>query len=67
MHVFMAQENRSPKLSKEQWLQIFLYTDKTDVFFCFFHDELQEWFSKLVDSQQMWRLDGPLVWTPKLV
>ncbi len=32
VHTFTAQENRSPKLSKEQWLQIFLYTDETNTF-----------------------------------
>ena len=65
-HAFVAQENKSPKLSKQQWLKIFLYIDETDVFFCFFLDELYEWLFKLDDSQGMWRLEGPRVWNPEL-
>ena len=48
-------------------MKIFLYTDKTDAFFCFIPEELYEWLSKLVDIQGMWRLEGPIVWTPLLV
>ena len=57
----------SPKLSKEQWLQIFLYTDETDVFFYFFPKQLYEWLTKLTDSEGTWRLKGPIVWTPELL
>ena len=67
MQVFMTQDNKRPKLSKEQWLQIFLYTDETDTLFYFFLEELHEWLSKLANCQGTWRLNGPIVWTPKLV
>ena len=67
MQAFAAQENRSPKFSKEQWLQRFLYTEETDAFFYFFRDELHKWLFKLDDRQGTWRLDGPKVWTPELV
>lgn len=67
VHAFATQENMSPKLSKEQWLQILLYIDETDAFFYFFLDELHKWLSKLTDSQGTWRLNGPIVWTPELV
>lgn len=65
--MFVTQENRSPKLSKEQWLQIFLYIDEIGAFFYLFPPELHEWLYMLVDSQGQWRLDSPIVWTPKLV
>jgi len=67
LYAFGAQENISPNLSKEQWLQIFLYMNETNVFLCFFLEELYEWLCKLVDSQGTWRLKGPIVWTPELV
>ena len=67
IHAFAAQENRNLQLSKEQWLNRYLYTNETKAFFCFFPCELHEWLSKLVDSQGMWRLDNPIVWTPELV
>lgn len=63
--MFTSQENMNPKLSKEQWLQRFLYIDKTDMFFCFFHKELYECLLKLANSQGVWRLEGPIVWTPQ--
>jgi len=67
VHAFTTQENRSPKLSKEQWLQRFLYIDETDVFFYFFPKELYEWLSKLAYNQGTWRLNGPIVWNSELV
>lgn len=66
-HAFAAQENMIPKLSKEQLSQIFLYTDETNLFFCFFPEELYEWLSKLAYSEVTWRLEGPIMWTPELV
>lgn len=67
LHMFETQENRNPWLSKEEWLKISLYTDKTKDFFYFFPCELHEWLSRLANSQGMWRLDDPIVWTPQLV
>lgn len=37
------------------------------IFFASFPTELYEWITKLVDSQGRWKIDGPIVWTPKLV
>ncbi len=46
--------------------QVPIYRDPRD-FFCSFLVELYEWIVKLADSQGSWRLDGPIVWTSKLV
>lgn len=45
---------------KEDWLQhkVFIFT-----FLC----ELYESFAELVDGQPTWKLDNPIVWTPKLL
>ena len=45
----------------------YLYTEIHEIFFCSFLVELYEWITKLANSQGRWRLDGPIVWTPKLV
>ena len=67
IHEFVAQEIRNPHLSKEDWLNRYLYTKVHEIFFCTFPIELYEWIAKLKDGQGRWRLDGPIVWTPKLV
>lgn len=49
-HEFAAQENRNPRLSKEYWLNMYLYIEIHDIFFCTFPIELYEWLAKLKDS-----------------
>lgn len=44
-----------------------MYTDETKAFLCFFPCKLHEWLSKLANSQGMWRLDDPILWTQGLV
>lgn len=61
IHEFMAQEKRNPQLTKEQWLDRYLYTEIHEIFFSSFPVELYEWIVKLADSQGRWRLDGPIV------
>ena len=54
-------------MTKEEWLDRYLFTKIHKIFFCSFLVELYEWIAKLVDDQGRWRLDDPIVWTPKLV
>ena len=67
IHEFAAQENRNPQVSKEQWLDRYLYTEIHEIFFAYFSTELYEWIARLADSQGRCRLDKPIVWTPELV
>ena len=67
IHKFAAQENRNPRLSKEEWLDCYLYTEIREIFFASFPTELYEWIAKLADSQGRCKLDKPIVWTPELV
>ena len=67
IHEFVAQENRNPRLSQEQWLHSYLYTEIHEIFFTSFPTELDEWIVKLEDSQGRWKIDNPIVWTPELV
>jgi len=64
IHKFVVQENKNPRLSKEEWLNRYLYTEIHKIFFYTFPIELYEWLAKLTCSQGWWRLDSPIVWTP---
>lgn len=63
----MVQENIILCLSKEQWLDRYLYIEVHKIFFCTFLIELYEWISKLENEQGRWMLDSPIVWTLELV
>ena len=67
IHEFVAQENRNPRLTKEQWLDRYLYIEIQEIFFCCFPIDLYEWIAKLENNQQRWKIDGPIMWTPELV
>ena len=67
IHEFATQENRNPPLSKEEWLDYYLYMEIHEIFFASFPTELYEWIRKLANSQGRWKLDGPIVGTPKLM
>jgi len=65
IHRFAAQENKNPRLSKEERLDYYLYTKIHEIFFASFPSELYEWIAKLADSQGRCRLDKAIVWTPE--
>lgn len=67
IHKFAAQENKNRHLSKEQWLNRYMYTKIHEIFFYTFPIKLYEWLAKLTDSQGRWKLDNPIVWTLELV
>ena len=67
IHEFVAQENKNPRLSKEEWLDCYLYMEIHEIFFSSFPIELYEWIAKLADSQGRCKLEKPIVWTPELV
>ena len=67
IHEFVAHKNRNLWLSKEEWLDCYLYREIHEIFFASFPTELYEWIVKLADSQGRCKLDSPIVWTPKLV
>ena len=67
IHEFAAQENKNMWLTKEQWLDRYLYIKIHMIFFYSFPVKLYEWIVKLVDDQGRWGLDKLIVWTPELV
>lgn len=63
----MVQDNRISRLSKEHWLDRYLYIEIHEIFFFSFPIDLYKLIVKLVDSQGRWKLDGPSMWTSELV
>ena len=57
----------SPQLSKEEWLDYYLYTKIHEFFFMSFPTTLYEWITKLADIQGRWKLNNHIVWTVELV
>ena len=60
-------ENRNPRLSTEDWLQRYLFTDLHEIFFTTFPSKLHAWLSRLADSETSTRSDRPTEWNPKLI
>ena len=67
IHEFATQENKNLRLSREEWLDCYLYTEIHEIFFTSFPTELYECSAKLEQSQGRWKLDSPIVWTLELV
>ena len=61
---FAEQENKSPRLSTEDWLQKHIATDLHAIFFMTFGNELYDWLSKLTDKN-IFKKKRNTVWTPK--
>ena len=47
---FAAIENKSPRLSIEDWLQKHIFTDLHEIFFATYANELYDWLLKLNDK-----------------
>lgn len=67
LHEFACQENMNPRLSKEKWLQRYLYVEVHEVLFSSFPYKLYEWMSKLAYSEPTCNRDDPIVWNLELV
>ena len=61
VHEFATQENKNPRLKKEQWLDRYMYTEIHEIFLCSFLVDLYKWITNWADGQGTWRLDGPIV------
>lgn len=64
---FVVQENINPQISKERWLDRYIYMEIHEIFFASFLTELYEWFMRLDDSVGRCRFDKPIMWTREVV
>ena len=60
-------ENKNPRLSTEDWLQRYIFTDLHEIFFATFPSELHAWLSRLAESETSTRSDRPVKWTPEVI
>ena len=65
--VFAKKENRNTRLSAEDWLQRYIFTDVHGIFFATFPSELHAWLSRLAESETSTRSDRPAKWTLEVI
>ena len=63
---FTEQENKSPRLSREDWLQKHIFTNLHTIFFATYGNELYDWLSKLTDKN-IFKKKRNIMWTPELI
>jgi hypothetical protein len=64
---FAKSQNKNPKLSTEDCLQRYIFTDIHKIFFGGIHQELFEWLARLADTQFKIISRPPMVWTSTLI
>ena len=64
---FVEQENRNPRLSIEEWLQRYIFTDLHEIFFATFPIVLHEWLSRLADNKTWTQSDRSVEWSPEKI
>jgi hypothetical protein len=64
---FTEAQNKNPKLSTEDWLQRYIFTDIHEIFFGGIHQELSEWLARLAYTLFKIRPRSPVVWTLALI
>ena len=64
---FTEKENINPRLSTEDWLQRYIFTDLHEIFFATFPSELHAWLSRLVENKNSTHSDRPMEWTPEVI
>jgi hypothetical protein len=64
---FAEKENKNPRLSIEEWLERYIFTDLHEIFFATSPSELHAWLSRLAENKTSTRSDRPLEWTPEVI
>ena len=63
---FAEKQNKSPRLSIEDWLQKNIFTDLHEIFFVTYANKLYDWLSKLTDKH-VFKKKRNIVWTSELI
>jgi hypothetical protein len=64
---FVKAQNKNPKLSIEDWLGRYKFTDIHEIFFGGIHKDLYKWLARIADTQFEIRSRPPVVWTSTLI
>ena len=64
---FAVKENRSKKLTTEEWKNKYMFTEIYEIFFVTIVIKIHEWLARLVEFQKCWKDEQVTQWTPKLI
>ena len=64
---FAVKENRSKRLTTEEWKNKYIFMEIYEIFFVTIAIELQEWLARLVDFQKCWKDKQVTQWTPERI
>ena len=64
---FAKQKNRNLRISTEDWLQRYVFSDIHEVFFTIFPTELHVWLSRLAENKIVTHSDKPTKWTLEVI
>ena len=64
---FAEGENQNPRLTTEDWLGRYIYSDIHEIFFVEFLIALYEWLAQLTFQKKIFQGGKPDQWTPELI
>jgi len=64
---FAEEQNQNSRISTEEWLQRYLFTDLHEIFFYEFTIIFHEWLSRLAERKNCFKKDQPTSWNPNLI
>jgi len=64
---FAQEQNQNPRISTEEWLQRYLFTDPHKILFVEFPIIFYEWLSKIAEKKNCFKKDQPTSWNPILI
>jgi len=59
---FSAEENKNSKISTEEWLQRYFFTDLHEILFSEFPIIFYEWIALIAKKKNCFRKDTPTIW-----
>jgi len=64
---FAEEQNHNRRISTEEWLQRYLFTDLHEIIFYEFPIIFHEWLSRIVEIKNRFKKDQPTSWNPILI
>ena len=65
--IFVEQENKDPRHSSDDFLQMYVFSDIYEIFFGSIHIELHQWLSRLTETKTNFKEDQSPSWTPERI
>jgi len=64
---FAEEQNQNSRISTDEWLQRYLFTDMHEIFFVEFPIIFHEWLSRITDRKNCFKGDQSTRWNPVLI